>query len=135
MPAPLELRPAEARKPRAARIVVRKEDEIDDREKNRRRLLSRFMASEGRAEVTRAANAYLAEGFELPLEQEPQLKMLEHFDESRARTAIGHLADLIQSELPRHLAVFRQRLRRLEDHADEPSTRAAAAELRRALPA
>src|SRR6188474_3332945 len=36
-------------KRREARIVQRKTDEIDDTEKNRRRLFSQFMASEGRA--------------------------------------------------------------------------------------
>jgi len=131
-PVVLEVAPA---KRREARIVQRKTDEIDETEKNRRRLFSQFMASEGRAAVTRAAETYLTAGFALPREQDAQLKLLEHFNENRAREAILVLAELVRDETPRQLPVFRQRLRRLEDHADEPETRAAAANLRRSLPA
>lgn len=120
---------------REARIVVRKTDEIDETEKNRRRLLSQYMASEGRAAITRAADTYLTAGFQLPREQEAQLKLLEHFNETRAHEALLVLAELIREEEPRQLPLFRQRLRRLEDHADDPNMRVAAAELRRALPA
>lgn len=125
----------EPKKRRQARIIQRSAELIDDRERSRLRLLSRLMASEGRAAITRAVNEYLAQDFELPLEQEVQLKLLEHFDEARAREAMTHLSTLIQTEEPRQLPLFRQRLRRLEDYADDASTRAAAAELRRALPA
>jgi len=131
-PVVLEVAPA---KRREARIVQRKTDEIDETEKNRRRLFSQFMASEGRAAVTRAAETYLTAGFALPREQDAQLKLLEHFNENRAREAILVLTELVRDETPRQLPVFRQRLRRLEDHADEPETRAAAANLRRSLPA
>lgn len=128
---------AEASPPkrREARIVQRKSDEIDETEKNRRRLLSQYLASEGRAAITRAADTYLTAGFELPREQDVQLKLLEHFDETRAREAIAVLSDLILEEAPRQLAVFRQRLRRLEDHADDVATREAASHLLRTLPA
>lgn len=122
-------------KKREARIVQRKVDEIDETEKSRRRLLGQFMASEGRAAISRAADTYLTAGFSIPREQEAQLKLLEHFNESRAREALDVLAELIREETPQQLPVFRQRLRRLEDHADDPGTRQAAAELRRALPA
>jgi len=123
------------KKRREARIIVRKEDEIDDTERTRRRLMSRYLAAEGRAAVSRAADEYFREGFELPKEQEVQLKLLEHFDESHSRKALEILADLIEEEEPLQLPVFRQRLRRLEDHAEDSSLRDAAAELRRLLPA
>lgn len=132
--APLAVEAAPAKR-REARIVQRKTDEVDEVEKNRRRLFSQFMASEGRAAITRAAETYLAAGYSLPREQDAQLKLLEHFDEARAREALSVLAELIREEAPRQLPVFRQRLRRLEDHADETATRAAAAELRKVLPA
>lgn len=134
-PEPVEAAIAEPKRRREARIVQRRPDEIDETEKTRRRLLSRFMASEGRAQVTRAADEYLHAGFVLPREQEAHLKLLEHFDEARARQAIEVLSELVGEQDPRQLPVFRQRLRRLEDYADEPTTREAAASLRRSLPA
>jgi|GEM_PF-609407 hypothetical protein len=131
-----EAEPVELRKDRRqARIVVRQTGAPDEAEKNRLRLLSRLMAAEGRAAISRAIDAYLAEGFALPREQEVQLKLLEHFDETKAGQAISHLVELIAVESPRQLPVLRQRLRRIEDHADDESMRHAAALLRRQLPA
>src|SRR6478609_6352387 len=127
----IELDPAEVE----ARIVVRKEDEIDETEKTRRRLFSRYLAAEGRAAVTKAANEYFAAGFELPREQEAQLKLLEHFDETQAQRALRVLEELLSEQEPTQLPVFRQRLRRLEDHAEDPELRLAAAGMRRGLPA
>jgi hypothetical protein len=125
----------EPKKRRQARIIQRVTEEVDERERGRLRLLSRLMASEGRAAITRAVDEYLSHDFELPSEQEVQLKLLEHFDEARARQAMEHLEELIQGEEPRQLPLFRQRLRRLEDYADDAETRDKAAALRRVLPA
>ncbi|HSC89101.1 MAG TPA: hypothetical protein VLC09_17585 [Polyangiaceae bacterium] len=130
-----EAQAAEAPKRREARIVQRRTDEIDEREKNRRRLFSQFMASEGRSAITRAADTYLTAGFTLPREQDAQLKLLEHFNEVRAHEAILVLTELLRDESPRQLPLFRQRLRRLEDHAEDANTREAARDLRRVLPA
>lgn len=128
--------PAEApKKRREARIVQRKEDEIDDTERTRRRLLSRYLAAEGRAAITHAADAYFGGGFTLPKEQEVQLKLLEHFDEARAVEAVSVLTLLIEEDDPIQLPVLRQRLRRLEEHADDLNLRSAATQLRRRLPA
>lgn len=133
--APLKEAPADVpKKRREARIIVRKEDEIDENERTRRRLLSRYLASEGRAAITHAADAYYREGFDLPLEQEAQLKLLEHFDEVRASEAVMALAHLIAEDEPLQLPVLRQRLRRLEDHAENEALRDAATRLRRQLP-
>lgn len=129
---PLEEAP---KKRREARIVQRKEDEIDDNERNRRRLLSRYMQAEGRAAITREANTYFQGGFEFPREQEVQLKLLEHFDEARAAEALATLAELIDEEAPLQLPIFRQRVRRIEEHADDENLRETAARLRRRLPA
>lgn len=123
------------KKRREARIIVRREDEIDDTERNRRKLLSRYLASEGRAAITRAADVYFQEGFALPREQEVQLKLLEHFDEMRAAQALAALTELMDEEDPQQLPVLRQRLRRLEDHAEDLTLRQAATDLRRRLPA
>lgn len=123
------------KKRREARIVQRKEDEIDETERTRRRLLSRYLAAEGRAAITHAADAYFGEGFALPNEQEVQLKLLEHFDEARAVEAVSALTLLMEEDSPIQLPVLRQRLRRLEEHADDQNLREAASELRRRLPA
>lgn len=120
---------------REVRIIQRKADELDDREKTRLRLLAQYLASEGRVAITKAADTYLAAGFELPLEQDVQVKLLEHISEERALGAIVALRELIRQEVPRKLPVFRQRLRRLEEHADDPTTREAAKELLKQLPA
>lgn len=132
-----EVAPLEAAQPRKreARIVPRREDTVDEAEQLRRRLLAQLFQSEGQSAITRAADKYFQAGFELPVEQEAQLKLLEHFDEARVRSALQTLSGLLQTEEPRQLPLFRQRLRRLEDYADEPPTRTAAAELRRVLPA
>jgi hypothetical protein len=121
-------------KKRDVRIVQRKLDEVDDSEKLRRKLFASFMSAEGRAAITRTANEYLTAGFSLPREQEAQLKLLEHFDEAKARAALTVLAELLSEESPRQLPVFRQRLRRLEDYADDATIRTSAAELRKLLP-
>ncbi len=91
------------------------------------------MASETRGAITRAADDYVLAGFEFPAEQQVQLQLLEHFDEERARSAIEVLARLFSSEPPQKKPILEQRLRRLEEYADEPATRDAAAELRRAI--
>jgi len=91
------------------------------------------MGCEGRGAVSRAANEYREAGFDFPREQEVQLQLLEHFDEERARDAIAVLAELLEDQAPIKKPVFEQRLRRLEEYADEPATRAAAARLRRGI--
>jgi hypothetical protein len=91
------------------------------------------MMSETRGSISRAADEYAQAGFEFPAEQTVQLQLLEHFDEERARSAITVLAHLIDAEPPLKRPILEQRLRRLEEYADEPSTRSAAAELRRAI--
>lgn len=144
---PVEAPPAEAangsagngtlhengRRERAARIVQIRRDDTDDRERERRRMMDRLMASETRGAITRAANDYAGAGFDFPEEQPVQLQLLEHFDEERARGAIEVLARLIAREAPLKKPILEQRLRRLEEYADEPATRTAAAELRRAI--
>ncbi len=118
---------------RAARIVTLNRGETDESERNRQRLLDRLMHSETRGAISRAANEYLEAGFEFPLEQAVQLQLLEHFDESRARDAIIALTRLLQEEAPAKVPILTQRLRRLEEYADEAQSREAAAELRRSL--
>jgi len=118
---------------RTARIVQLDGKPIGERELERRRLLQRLLDCEGRSAISHAAEAYLNAGFEFPDDQEVQLQLLEHFNEDRARSAINELQVIVAREAPKKRPVFEQRLRRLEEYADELSTREAAATLRRAI--
>ena len=117
---------------RAARIVG-SPAAIDDVELERRHLLSRLLDSEGSAAVTRAANAYKKGGFQIPEEQAVQLKLLEHSDETEVCSALDVLTALLDEQPPIMLPIFEQRLKRLEDGAENQETRSRAAELRRVL--
>lgn len=117
---------------RAARIVG-PHAAVDDAELERRHLLTRLLESEGSAAITRAANAYRKGGFAFPEEQLVQLQLLEHADEAEVRSALGVLTALLDQQTPVKLPVFEQRLKRLEDDAEEAETRSRASELRRVL--
>lgn len=118
---------------RAARIVRLPAGDRDAAEQRRLRLLERLMVSDGRGAITRAANEYTQEGFVFPEEQEVQLQLLEHFDEEHARNAITILSRLLLRSDPIKKPVLDQRLRRLEEYADDPTIREAAAALRRSI--
>ncbi len=118
---------------RLARIVQPEERGVGDQEQERERLLQRILNSEGRGAISRAAEEYLNAGFEFPKEQAVQLQLLEHFNEARARKAMEVLTAIVEREEPMKRPVFEQRLRRLEEHADEALTREAAADLRRSI--
>jgi hypothetical protein len=91
------------------------------------------MDSDGRVQISRAADEYLGCGFELPDRQDVYLQLLEHFDEERARQSITAITRLLAKESPLKRPVLDQRLRRLEEYADEPVTRSMAAALRRTI--
>jgi hypothetical protein len=97
----------------------------------RERLLGRLVTAEGRPAITRAADAFVAAGFELPEEQGVLLQMLEHSRESYVQSAIDKLATILTAEPCKRLTVLESRLRRLEEFADEPDLRASARDLRR----
>lgn len=117
---------------RAARIVTGAVA-VDDAELERRHLLSRLLDCVGPAAVTRAAKAYSNGGFSFPEEQPVQLKLLEHTDEAEVCRALDVLTTLLDQQPPIQLPIFEQRLKRLEEGAENPETRARAAELRRVL--
>jgi hypothetical protein len=118
---------------RSARIVATGSRNADSAEVQRERLLARLLASEGRAMISRAADECRRAGVEFPLEQAVQLQLLEHVDEALARDALSALGRILAAEAPRKRPILEQRLKRLEDCADEEATRSAAAELRRSL--
>lgn len=118
---------------RQARIIAATAEDSDERERERQKLLGRLMSSEGRGAISHAAREYAAAGFDFPRDQAVQLQLLEHFDEGQARLALEALGELLRKEPPLKWPVFEQRLRRLEESAEESETRAAARDLRRAL--
>ena len=118
---------------RSARIVATGSRNTDSAEVERERLLARLLASQGRAMISRAADECRRAGVEFPVSQAVQLQLLEHVDESLARDALVALGQLLAAEAPLKRPILEQRLKRLEDSADEEATRSAAAELRRSL--
>ena len=117
---------------RAARIVKAAEHAVapDNREQ---RLLERLMRSQGRVAISRAADELWESKFKAPRQQEVQIQLLEHENEHRARDAVFVMAELLQRESPVQRPVLDQRLRRLEEFAEDPITRDAARALRRSM--
>ncbi len=97
----------------------------------RQDLLRRVSAAQGSKAISDAIDAFLAAGHALPDDQEVFLQMLEHRDEDRVREALVKLERLLMGQLPKRKPVLVQRLKRLEEVADEAATRDAAALLRR----
>lgn len=117
---------------RAVRIVKVAEQALapDNREQ---RLLDRLVRSQGRSAISRAANDLWDSKFVAPRQQEVQIQLLEHENEHRARDAVFVIAELLQRESPIQRPVLDQRLRRLEEFAEDPITRDAARALRRSM--
>jgi len=117
---------------RVARIVKAAEQAAapDNREQ---RLLERLMRSQGRVAISRAADELWEGKFKAPRQQEVQIQLLEHENEHRARDAVFVMAELLQRESPVQRPVLDQRLRRLEEFAEDPITRDAARALRRSM--
>lgn len=135
-PPPVELEGAERNgvvvRRRAARIVKAPEQTVapDNREQ---RLLDRLLRSQGRVAISRAADELWESKFKAPRQQEVQIQLLEHENEHRARDAVFVMAELLQRESPIQRPILDQRLRRLEEFAEDPITRDAARALRRSM--
>lgn len=117
----------------AARIVLAPNPNADPRNAERRRLLGKLANAAGPASISRVADEFITAGFEFPEDQEIYLQLLEHVDEARVRDAIARLTRLLAGELPKRKPVLDQRLRRIEEHAEETETREAASALRRVV--
>ena len=117
---------------RAVRIVKAAEHTAapDNREQ---RLIERLMRSQGRVAISRAADDLWESKFVAPRLQEVQIQLLEHENEHRARDAVFIMAELLQRESPVQRPILDQRLRRLEEFAEDPITRDAARALRRSM--
>jgi hypothetical protein len=115
---------------RPQRIVTKASGPTDPKALERDRLLARLAGAEGRPAISRAADAILAAGFELPADDQAiQLQLLEHSKEEHVEAALERLAEILSSEPCKRQTVLESRLRRLEAYADEPTTRNAARRL------
>lgn len=117
--------------PKPGRIVLAPPPQSDPRAIERQRLLGKLLGAEGRPHITKAANEFIGAGFSFPEDQDVHLKLLEHSDEERVRDALSALSSLLNGELPKRRAVLESRLRRIEEYAEDETTRAAAMKLRR----
>ena len=97
----------------------------------RQDLLRKITAAKGSKAISDAIERFLAAGHTLPDDQEIFLQMLEHRDEARVREAIAQFERLLAGHMPKCKPVLVQRLKRIEETADEVETRDAAAMLRR----
>ena len=117
----------------APRIVLAPNPDADPKHQERQRLLALFLAASGPAGITRAADAFFEAGFVLPEDQDAYVQLLEHSDERRVQLAIDKLSHILAGQLPKRRPIIEQRLRRIEDQAENLDTRQAAAALRRSL--
>jgi hypothetical protein len=122
--------PTERAPHRAQRIVTVSAGPTDPAILELERLVARLTAAEGRPAITRAADAILAAGHALPDDdQSVQLQLLEHSKEDYVERALSNLARILAAEPCKRPTVLQSRLRRLEQFADEPTTREAARRL------
>jgi hypothetical protein len=101
---------------------------------SREEMHARFVKAQGSHAITEAFEAFSYAGYALDDDdQEGWLQVLEHRDESKVRGAIEKLRTEFARKPARHKPLLIQRLRRLEDNADEPETVAAAGDLRKSV--
>jgi hypothetical protein len=118
--------PAEGADPKSVRRVAKKY--------SREEMHARLLKAQGSHAITDAFEAFAYAGYSLEDDdQDGWLQVLEHRDEARVRAAIERISAQCGRKPPRHKPLLIQRLRRIEDNADEPATREAADALRRAL--
>jgi hypothetical protein len=129
--APARARGADGKQP--ARIVLAAPADPDPVARDKQRLVSRLLLAEGRPAVTKAARELVTAGHGFPIDQDVQLKLLEHADEEQVVAAIAQLEALLAAEAPKRRSVLESRLRNLEEYAEEATTRTAAERLRRRL--
>lgn len=115
------------------KIVTPRPPSTDPTVLERERLLAALLAAGDRASVTRITEALLAAGHSIPETQEAHLQVLEHTDEARVRASLSVLDVILAREPAKRRPVLEQRLKRLEESAEELSTREAATALRRKL--
>lgn len=114
-----------------ARLVETPSDAGPTPPNKRQEMLRKIGAAQGSRPISDALDVFFAAGHTLPDDQEVYLQMLEHRDEARVREAITRLEHLLAGQLPKRKPVLVQRLKRLEEDAEESATRDLALGLRR----
>lgn len=117
----------------APRIVLPAAPNSDPKSAERRRLLGKLLTVTGPAAISKVADEFVGQGFLWPDDQEVHLQLLEHTDEQRVREAVDALSRILAGELPKRKHVLDQRLRRIEEHAEDDGTRQAAGVLRKLI--
>ena len=116
---------------RAPKVVDSSTPEVEAGPSRRQDQLRKILAASSTKAISDSIDGFLNAGHTLPDDQEVFLQMLEHRNEERVRDAIGQLERLLMGQLPKRKPVLVQRLKRIEEHAEEPATRDAAGLLRR----
>jgi hypothetical protein len=96
----------------------------------RQEALKRLRNAMDKSEVVAAVADYLEVDGELPREPDALLSVLQHPDETLVRKAISLLKEIVAERPFKRGELLRQRLRKVEDLAEEPETATLASELR-----
>jgi hypothetical protein len=115
------------------KIVTPRPPSTDPSVIERERLVAALLGAVDRMSVTRVTEALFAAGHSVPETQEAHLQILEHTDEARVRASLSVLDAILAREPAKRRPVLEQRLKRLEESAEDLSTRQAATALRRKL--
>lgn len=100
----------------------------------RQAALKRLRNAVGRGDVVEAVKELLEIDGALPREPDALLSALQHPDESIQRQAISLLKELVAERPLKRGDLLRQRLRRIEELAEDPETVKLASELRHFIP-
>lgn len=115
------------------KIVSPRGPSSDPRVLERERLIAALLAASDRLTVTRTTESLVSAGHDIPDTQEAHFQILEHSDEARVRASVAALEVILAREPAKRRPVLEQRLKRIEEFADESATRDAATALRRKL--
>jgi hypothetical protein len=115
------------------KIITARPPSTDPKVLERERMVAALLSATDRISIGRLVDALLAAGHEIPESQEAHLQVLEHHDEARVRASLSALDTILSREPAKRRPVLEQRLKRIEELADEPATRDLAALLRRKL--
>lgn len=100
----------------------------------RQAALKRLRNAVGQSDVVDAVKELLELDGELPREPDALLSALQHPDETIQRQAISLLRELVAERPLKRGDLLKQRLRRIEELAEDPQTAKQAAELRHFIP-
>lgn len=117
----------------STKIVTPRAPSTEPRVLERERMVAALLVASDRTSVTRTTEALLSAGHDIPDTQEAHLQVLEHSDEQRVRASLAALDVILSREPAKRRPVLEQRLKRIEEFAEDRATRESAAALRRKL--